>query len=282
MPRLRLRRGDLDGIDLHYISAGQGPVTLLVHGLGGFAESWRQTLGALAPSSCAIAFDLPGFGQSAKPNRPYSLEFFARVVEELLDAIEVEHVRLVGHSLGGGIALAFAMARPGRVERLALLGAVVPGVPLRPSLLYRLMSAPVIGELVSGLITPGVCAAALRRCFVTPRPDEVAFLVGHQYAVRTTPEGRAAYLATLRGVKEAFTSRASAYRAALARWDGPTLMIHGRQDPVVPPGHAEAAARAIRRLDVRWLDNCGHFPQIEHAPLVNEWLGGFLLAEAGR
>src|SRR5262249_7837403 len=105
---------------------------------------------------------------------------------------------------------------------------------------------------------------------------------GHQYAVRTTLEGRAAYLATLRGVKEAFTARAPAYRSALADWNRPTLMIHGRQDPVVPFNHAEAAARAIRRLDARWLDGCGHFPQIEHGPLVNGWLGEFLLAEAGR
>src|SRR5262249_9992641 len=222
MARIRLRRGGLDGIEIHYVAAGPGSMTLLVHGLGGFAESWRQTLEALGSGSCAVAIDLPGFGQSAKPNRPYTLGFFVDVVEEFLDLMEVEHVRLVGHSLGGAIALGFALTRPERVERLALLAAAVPGIPLRPSVLYRLMSAPGIGELVSRLITPGICAAALRRCFVKQQPGEVAFLVGHQYAVRTTPEGRAAYLATLRGVKEAFTARAPAYRSALADWNRPT------------------------------------------------------------
>jgi pimeloyl-ACP methyl ester carboxylesterase len=282
MARIRLRRGELDGIDLHYVSVGQGAVTLLLHGLGGFAESWGQTLEALGSSSRAIAIDLPGFGESAKPDRAYTLGFFVQVVEELLDALEVERVRLVGHSLGGGIAMAFALARPERVERLALLAAVVPGCPLRPSLMYRLMSAPGLGEVLSLFATRAICAAALRRCFVVRKPEEIAWLVGHQYAARTTREGRAAYLATLRGVKEAFTVQAPTYRAALAGWDRPTLMIHGRQDPVVPPSHAEAAARAIRRLEVRWLDRCGHFPQLEHGLVVNAWLEKFLPARAGR
>ena len=117
--------------------------------------------------------------------------------------------------------------------------------PSGPRCVYRLMSVRGIGEILSAFVTPGICAAALRRCFATPQPDEIAFLVGHQYAARTTPEGRAAYLATLRGVKGAFTADAQTYRAALADWERPTLMIHGRQDPVVPLGHAEAAAKAI-------------------------------------
>ena len=281
MARICLGRGEPDGIDLHYVSAGHGPVILLVHGLGGFAESWRQTLEALEPHSRTIALDLPGFGQSGKPDRPYTLGFFAQVLEELLEALGVGRIRLVGHSLGGAVALAFALAHPERVERLALLAAAVPGFPLRPSLVYRLMSVPGVGEFFSIFVTRGICAAALRRCFVNPQPEEIAFLVGHQYAARTTPEGRAAYLATLRGVREAFTVQAPIYRSALADWDRPTLMIHGRQDPVVPLGHAEVAARAIRRLDARWLDGCGHFPQIEHGAIVNGWLVEFLLTGAG-
>jgi pimeloyl-ACP methyl ester carboxylesterase len=282
MARIRLRRRELDGIELHYVSAGRGPVALLVHGLGGFAESWRRTLAALQPSSRVIAFDLPGFGQSSKPNIAYTIDFFANVVDEFLDLLEVERARLVGHSLGGSVALAYALAHPARVERLALLAAAVPGFPLAPSLGYRLMSLRGVGELVSALITPGICTAALRRCFAVPQADEIAFLVGHQYAARTTPEGRRAYLSALRAAKEAFTTAAPAYRAALAGWDRPTLMIHGRQDPVVPVGHARAAAEGIPHVEARWLDACGHFPHLEHGPVVHDWLGEFLLADVGR
>lgn len=282
MPRIRLVHGELDGLELHYSSVGRGAATLLIHGLGGFAESWRHTIAALQGQSRVIAFDLPGFGQSAKPRLDYTLGFFARVVDGLLRGLEVDRVRLVGHSLGGAVAAAFALAHPERVERMALLAATVPGFPLRPSLVYRLLTLPGLGEVASRLVTRRVCTAALARCFAVPGPDEIAYLVGHQYAVRTTAEGRAAYLATLRGVKVDFTVRAPAYRAALAGWDRPTLLIHGRQDPVVALAHAEAAARGIPGVDARYVDRCGHFPQIEYAGPVNGWLGEFLLAGSAR
>ena len=280
MARLRLSCGELDGLDLHYTVSGRGPATLLIHGLGGFAESWRYTVEALAPYGTVIALDLPGFGQSAKPRRRYSLTFFSDVVDGLLRALELETVRLVGHSLGGGVAVAYALASPRRVERMALISPVVPGFPLRPSLVYRLMALPGVGEIVGSLLTPRICATALERCFVAADPAEIGFLVSHQYGARATPEGRASYLATLRGVREDFTRQAAVYRAGLGRWDRPSLVIHGRQDPVVPIGHAEAVVQGIPGATGRWLDRCGHFPQIEHAPAVNDWLGAFLFASA--
>jgi pimeloyl-ACP methyl ester carboxylesterase len=282
VPRIRLTQGAVDGLELYYTTIGRGPATLLIHGLGGFAESWRHTVAALAPHATVIAVDLPGFGQSAKPRGRYTLAFFAEALEGLLRVLDVERVRLVGHSLGGGIATAFSLAHPHRVERLALIGATIPGFAIQPSALYRLMACPGLGELLSSFVTRRICAVALQRCLYAPNPAEIAFLVEHEYAVRTTREGRAAYLATLRGVKADFTVSAPAYRAALADWDGPTLVIHGRQDRVVPIQHAEIAAQGIRGARTRWLDGCGHFPQIEHADVVNGWLGEFLLAGAGR
>ncbi len=282
MARVTLNRGDLDGLDLHYTSAGRGPATLLIHGLGAFAESWRGTVSALTSDSQVIALDLPGFGQSAKPRRPYTLDFFARSVEGLVDALGLARVRLVGHSLGGAVATAFALAHPERVERLALISATVPGFPLRPSIVYRLMILPGVGELFSGLVTRWICTVALRRCLVEPCLDDVAFLVDHQYGARTTRGGRAAYLATLRAMKAEFTRESAGWRSALAGWPRPTLLIHGLQDPVVPIRHAAAAADGIPRAEARWLDRCGHFPHIEHPGTVHRWLGNFLFAPAGR
>src|SRR5881409_2381349 len=77
MAELRLSGGALDGLTLHYVSAGRGPAVVLLHGLGGFAESWRRTVDALAPRHTVIAVDLPGFGHSAKPRTRYGLGFFA-------------------------------------------------------------------------------------------------------------------------------------------------------------------------------------------------------------
>lgn len=280
MALIRLAGGALDGLELYHTTTGRGPATLLIHGLGAFAESWRHTIAAFAPHGTVIALDLPGFGQSAKPRRAYGMPFFAEAVGRLLDALGIERVHLVGHSLGGGVAVAYATANPARVDRLALLSPAVPGFPLRPSLVYRLMTVRGLGELMARLVTPGLCAVALHRCFAVPDPEEIAFLVAHEFAVRTTPDGRAAYLATLRGVWEDFAAGAAAYRAALAEWDRPTLVIHGRQDPVIPLAHAAAAVEGIRGAEGRWLDRCGHFPQIEHGAAVHGWLGEFLFAQA--
>ena len=280
MARLTLSGGELDGLTLAYEVAGRGPVTLLIHGLGGFAASWRHTMAALSRHGTVVALDLPGFGESAKPRRRYGLGFLAAAVDGLLRALDVDRVRLVGHSLGGGVAVAHALAWPARVERLALVSAVVPGFPLRPALAYRLMALPGLGELIGRLITPALCAAALDRCFFAANPGEVAFLAGHQSRVRASADGRAAYLAALRGARRDLRDNALAYRAGFAQWHRPVLLIHGRQDRVVPVGHAEAVAQGLSRVEMRLVDRCGHFPQIEHVDLVNEWLGEFLFAGA--
>lgn len=280
MPELRLAGGPLDGLELHYLAAGEGPVTVLVHGLGGFAESWRGTVAELARHGRVVALDLPGFGRSAKPRASYELSFLAEAVEGLLRAMGVARARVVGHSLGGGVAAALAVAHPERIERLVFVGATVPGFPLKPSFVYRMMALPGLGELMSSLVTRAVCAAALGRCLVEPKPDEVRFFVDHEYAVRASPEGRAAYLSALRAARTDFTRQAPTYRGVLTRLDRPVLVIHGRQDPVVPLDHAEAVFSTIPGAAARWLERCGHFPHIEHPAIVNDWLADFLYARA--
>src|SRR5919204_37809 len=83
MPELRLRGGEVDGLSLHYLVEGRGPAVLLVHGLGGFAESWRHNIGPLSARATVYAIDLPGFGRSAKPRTGYGLQYFARAVRWL-------------------------------------------------------------------------------------------------------------------------------------------------------------------------------------------------------
>lgn len=282
MAEICLSGGELDGLRLHYVTEGAGPATVLIHGLGGFAESWRRNIPELARYGTVIAVDLPGFGGSSKPRCAYRLPFLVQSVAGVLRGLRVERARLVGHSLGGAVAAGYALTHPERVDRLALIGAAVPGFPLRPPLVYRLMSLPGVGELASRLITRSICTVALERCFANPDRDEVDFLVGHQYAARSSAEGRAAYLSMLRCVQADFTAGAGEYRRALAELDRPALVIHGRQDRVVPLSHAEAVVGGFQMVESRWLDRCGHFPQIEHAAAVNEWLGDFLFARAAR
>jgi len=282
VPEIQIAGGELDGLLIHYVEEGHGPATVLIHGLGGFAESWRHNIPELARHSRVIALDLPGFGRSGKPRRQYTTAFLARGLDGLFSALGVEQVRLVGHSLGGAVAARYALDHPGRVERLALLGAALPGFELRPSWIYRTLSLPGVGELLASMITRRLCAKGLERCFAHPDPAEIRFFVDHEFAARRSFEGRAAYLSLLRTVKDDFTIGAEAYRVALTSLGRHVLVIHGRDDRVIPLSHAQRVAEGLGGLELRWLERCGHFPQIEQADAVNAYLREFLFAPASR
>lgn len=278
MPEVRLRGGEVDGLDLHYVVEGRGPAVVLVHGLGGFAESWRHNLVPLARLATVYALDLPGFGGSAKPRTHYRLAYFARALHGFLEALGLPRVSLVGHSLGAAVAVTHALTHPARVDRLALIGGVVPGFSFRPSWVYRLVALPGVGEVLALAASARLVKAALARCFHRPLREEVDFFVDHAYAARTSPAARQAYLATLRHAGRDFEAQRVAYRRALATLELPILLIHGREDPVVPAAHCAEVAEALPGAAVRWVDACGHFPQIEHAAPVNGWLAEFLAA----
>jgi len=277
MPELRLRGGEVDGLALNYIAEGRGPAVVLVHGLGGFAESWRHNIASLAARATVYAVDLPGFGRSGKPRAAYTLAYFARALHAFLDGVGVAQASLVGHSLGAAVAVTYALTRPARVERLALLSGCVPGFGWRPGWRARLMATPGLGEALALCGCAPLYRAAIAKCFHAPAADEVAFLVGWEYAARTGAPARAAWLSTVRSLAGDFVERRVDYRRAIATLDLPVLFVHGRQDPAVPAAHCAEAAEAFTRASTRWLDACGHFPHIEHAQVVNGWLADFLV-----
>lgn len=278
MPDVELRGGEVDGLSLHYVVEGRGPAIVLVHGLGGFAESWRKTIAALAPRATVYAVDLPGFGQSTKARGPYRLAYFARALHGFIEAVGLGQVSLVGHSLGGAVAVTHALTHPVRVERMALIGSVVPGFPYQFSRSVRVAALPVLGELAALCGCAPLFKASIARCFATPDRAEIDFLVDSFYTERTTVDARAAFLATLRHVRADLIDHRPAYRRALSTLDLPLILIHGRDDRVVAPSHCTAAAAGLARATVRWVERCGHFPHIEHAETVNAWLAEFLIA----
>src|SRR6058998_962038 len=277
MPELQLRGGEVDGLRLHYVVEGRGPAVIFVHGLGGFAESWRHNVRPLANRATVYSVDLPGFGESAKPRTHYRLGYFASALRGFMDALGLAQASLVGHSLGGAVSITYSLTHPSRVERLALVGAVVPGCGYRPSWIYRLVALRGVGETLSLVACARLYKAALARCFHIPVRGEIDFFVDHRYAARTGPSARAAYLATLRDVRIDFEAHAQDYRRALGTLELPVLLIHGRQDRVVSPEHCAQVAETLAHARVRWVDECGHFPQLEHVEAVNGWLVDFLV-----
>src|SRR5207245_9901316 len=132
-----------------------------------------------------------------KPRARYSLGFFANALGGFLDGLGLGSVSLVGHSLGGAVAVAFSLTRPTRVERLALIGAVVPGF-YSLSLPYRFAVLPVLGHLLALGRSARFDKAAIARCFHTPDRAEVDLLVAHDYAERTRRGARLPVLMTRR------------------------------------------------------------------------------------
>jgi pimeloyl-ACP methyl ester carboxylesterase len=117
-------RTEIRGLQIHALSAGSGERTvLLLHG-GGLDSaqlSWELLIQQLSPDFRVLAPDWPGFGSSSKPQKPFQLQDCARLLKQLVDAWEIEHVSLVGISLGGGIAIDFALSNPDQVDRLVLV-----------------------------------------------------------------------------------------------------------------------------------------------------------------
>jgi pimeloyl-ACP methyl ester carboxylesterase len=277
MPEITLRGGAVDGLTLHYVVDGRGPAVVLLHGLGGFAQSWRHTIDALASRATVFAVDLPGFGRSAKPRTDYRLGYFARALHGFLDAMGVGQASLVGHSLGGAIAVTYALTHPSRVERLALVAGLVPGFTFRMSWAYRLVALPVVGEALALCGRAPIYKAAIARCFHVACPGDVDYLIEHDYPIRTGAEAKAAWLATARHIRADFVDLRADYRRAIATLDLPILLVHGRQDPAVTPQHATEAAAGLPRAALRWVEGCGHFPHLEHAQVVNGWLAEFVV-----
>ncbi|MBI2935631.1 MAG: alpha/beta fold hydrolase, partial [Chloroflexi bacterium] len=137
---------DVDGIRVHCIVAGRGEPVVLLHGLGASHIAWRDNIGPLSRRYAVYALDLPGHGDSAKPPLTYALPEGSSFLSSLLDTLRLDRAHLVGNSLGGMIALQFALDHPERVTKLVL--ADPAGLGRRIVLFVRLSSLPLLGELL--------------------------------------------------------------------------------------------------------------------------------------
>jgi pimeloyl-ACP methyl ester carboxylesterase len=255
----------LHGHRMTYRTAGEGPVVLLIHGITGTSEQWNDVFPLLAERYTVVAPDLLGHGRSAKPRGDYSLGAYAVGIRDLLIAIGHRRVTVVGHSLGGGIALQFAYEYPVFAERLVVVSSGGLGREVHP--LLRAATLPG-AELVLPLIAHDRVLSAgisvgrlLRRVGLEAAPDIAEMARG--YASLGDGGARQAFLHTLRAVLDPLGQRVSAtdrlYLAAML----PTLIVWGRRDPLIPCAHAESAHQAMPGSELEVFDSSGHFPHID-------------------
>ena len=268
---------ELHGDRIAYRDAGAGEVLLLIHGMAGSSCTWRAVMPQLAKKFRVVAPDLLGHGESAKPRGDYSLGAFAVWLRDFLDELGVSQATVVGHSLGGGVAMQFVYQHPDYCKRLVLIssGGLGPDV----GLILRLLSAPG-AELVLPVIAPQPVLSVgnkLRSWFTgvgiqSPRGAEL----WSAYSSLADRQTRQSFLRTLRSVVDYRGQAVSALNRLQLRAELPVMAIWGEQDNIIPVDHAYAAqaARTDSRLQV--LPHVGHFPQVEAPTEVVELIDDFI------
>ena len=276
--RLRFATVVTRRVRLSTIEAGTGPPVLAIHGLGATKGSFLPTVVALADRFRVVAADLPGFGDSDKPiGVRYDPGYFADTIIDLLDALGLDRVHLIGNSLGGRIALEVALRTPERVGRVALLAPSLawrrprrwaPALRLvRPELgLVQLAPRPVVQALVQRLV-PGA-----DRGWAAAGVDE--FLRAY-----LTPAGRAAFYAAARQIYLEAPHGKDGFWPRLGQLAPEALFVWGLRDTLVPIAFARHVAEALPQARQLKLD-CGHVPQIERRKQTNKAITKFFTATA--
>ncbi len=254
----------LHGRPMTYTEVGSGPVLLLIHGMGGSYENWREVIDPLARHYTVVAPDLPGHGRSAPGGGDYSIGALATSLRDLLMALGHESATLVGHSLGGGIAMQFAYQFPEFIDRLVLVssGGLGPEVTLvlraaaLPGADLVIAATARIGGRVGAAFGRGLAAVGLR-----PTIDVAE--VARGYASLADGERREAFLATLRSVIGARGQRVNASDRLYLNAGVPVLIIWGGRDPIIPVRHGKHANEAIAGSRLEIFDGIGHVPHLE-------------------
>jgi len=256
------RQIELHGHPVTYHRAGDGPAVLLVHGITSSSRTWKTVMPALAEHYDVLAPDLLGHGRSAKPRGDYSLGAYAAGLRDLLVALDVPRVTVVGHSLGGGVAMQFAYQFPERVERLVLVDS--GGLGAEVSLLLRAATLPgaeyVLPVLASGPLRGAGAAvgSVLGRVGLRASADLRGMVEGFESL--GDAGARRAFVHTARSVIDPAGQRVDATDRLYLSEHVPSLIVWGERDRMIPVAHGRAAHAQMPGSRLEVFAGAGHFP----------------------
>jgi pimeloyl-ACP methyl ester carboxylesterase len=276
----------LHGQVLRYLEAGRpsgAPALILLHGLGSDRRTWRGVLPALSRHSHVLALDLLGFGASGKPrDGDYSVAAQAALVRDIVVALGLRRVGVVGHSFGGGVAMSFAYQFPERTATLGLICSGGLGRELAPAL--RLAATPSAAFLAHTVHsrTPGWLHRLAGHVVAHAGWATTAEIDGALRALDSLrdPGARDAFRRTLRDTVHWSGQRLTATDRLHLLAATPTLLIAGRRDSCIPHEHTVAAHHRLPASKLAVLD-AGHFPQLECPEDVARLISTFVRANAG-
>jgi pimeloyl-ACP methyl ester carboxylesterase len=274
----------LHGDDIHYLRTGSGPVVVLIHGILGSRQSWAQLVALLRRDFTVVAPDLLGHGNSMKRRGDYSLGAHAGRLRDLLDALGVRSATVVGHSLGGGVAMQFAWLFPERCERLVLISSGGLGRDL--GLLLRAPTLPGAAWVLPLVSAPWLTrsgerlARSLGRFGLQAGPDLEELWRG--YVSLGDAEARRAFLATIRTVVDPGGQSISALERLSALAGIPTMLVWGARDHLIPVAHGLAAQQAIPGSRLEVFEGAGHAPHLADPPRFAALLREFVATTPAR
>jgi pimeloyl-ACP methyl ester carboxylesterase len=252
----------LHGHRVSYREAGSGPLIVLIHGITGSSDTWLDAIEELSEYHTVVAPDMLGHGESAKPRGDYSLGAYASGIRDLLAALGHDRCTVVGHSLGGGVAMQMAYQFPERVERLVLVSS--GGLGREVNLLLRAAVLPG-SELVLPLLTAqgvvnvtNAVAGALGNVGLRAGADLEEMWTG--FCSLGDVEARAAFIQTLRGIIDPGGQRVSATDRLYLAAEMPSLIVWGERDPVIPFRHGLRASESMPGSRLVSFPDAGHFP----------------------
>lgn len=256
-------------IQTNYHDRGTGAPVLLIHGSGPGVSAWanwRLTIGALEGEFRCLAPDMAGFGYSPVPEGwQHTRAAWLDQLIAFLDGLGIEKAHVIGNSFGGSMALALAIACPERVDKLVLMGSV--GVPF---------------ELTPGLdavwgYTPGVeNMAALLRIFAWNQSLADTDLARIRYEASIRPGVQEAYARMFPAPRQRWVDAMAHAETHIRAIRQRTLIVHGRDDKVIPPDTSITLSRWIDDSELHMFGRCGHWTQIEHAAAFNRLVRCFL------
>ncbi|MGE0370606.1 MAG: alpha/beta fold hydrolase [Gammaproteobacteria bacterium] len=264
---------EADGIRTNYHDTGSGEPVMLIHGSGPGVTAWanwRLAIPVLAERYRVIAPDMLGFGYTDRPaNVTYNLDTWLGHTVAFMDALGLDKVNLVGNSFGGALSLALTIRHPERVARLVLMGAAGVSFELTPGLDAAWGYEPSV-ENMRALLD----LFAYDRSLVT---DELAEL---RYKASVQPGFQEAYASMFPAPRQRWIDMLASDEDDIRAIDQRTLVIHGREDRILPLATSLRLAELIRRSELHVFGCCGHWTQIEHAARFNTLVADFLSVPA--
>jgi 2-hydroxymuconate-semialdehyde hydrolase len=260
------------GVRTHLHEAGEGTPLLLLHGSGPGVSAWanwRLVLPELATVARVIAPDQLGFGATGRPvDDRYGRKVWTDHAIAVIEELDLEKVNIIGNSMGGAVALSVAARRPEIVDRLVLMGTCGVPVELTPGL-----------DAVWGYTPDRERMRELIEIFAYDDTLASGDLVEMRYAKSAEPDTRASYEAMFPAPRQRWLDDLALSDEELAVVEHPTLLIHGRDDEVVPLEASLTALRVLANAELHCFSKCGHWVQIEQNRRFIDVIIGFLDAE---